>query len=184
MKERQEIILKTLSDSNYPIIGNTKIQKLVFLVSKESIDAESVASEFNFYAHKYGPFSKVLSDDIDFLVGLGYLYSSDTPKSEDITLDNIDDISADDLLSDESPSDEYDNVNCEEDDTEKGNVIYKITDKGLNYLKEKNLLTQNTIDGVVKKYAQMSLTDILYYVYNQYPEYTGESEIKERVLNG
>lgn len=182
MKAREEIILKILSDYDQPIVGDTKIQKLVFLVTKESADAKPIANEFEFYAHNYGPFSKVLSDDIDFLVGLGYISSSDTPKSEDITLDNIDNISADDLLSDESINDDYDE-DCEEED-DKEIVVYRITDKGKAYLKEKGLLVPNSIDRVVLKYSQMSLTDILYYVYTQYPEYTVESEIKESVLNG
>jgi len=73
-----------------------------------------------------------------------------------------------------------------EDDAE--NTKYKLTDKGINWV-EKNLL--NEIDTVSlelltkfkKKMSELSLNDILNYVYNKYPKYAKKSKIKDRYLD-
>jgi uncharacterized protein YwgA len=53
------------------IEGITRFQKLVFMAQKEIPNLQT--REYTFKSYDYGPFSKELYDDIDALVGNGYV---------------------------------------------------------------------------------------------------------------
>lgn len=60
-----------------PVEGITRFQKLVFLFDREIHEEEDI---YQFRPDKYGPFSKRLYDDLDWLVEKG-LVERDTTKS-------------------------------------------------------------------------------------------------------
>ncbi|MCK5492846.1 MAG: DUF4065 domain-containing protein [Candidatus Omnitrophica bacterium] len=64
-------------------------------------------------------------------------------------------------------------------------IVYKITQKGIMYLENNNLLTtseKKEIDNIKRRYAKIPLSDLLRYVYRKYPGYTTESEIRDEIL--
>ena len=64
-------------------------------------------------------------------------------------------------------------------------VVYRITDKGIDYLRENNLVRADEtieIENIKKRYGKKSLVELLKYIYIKYPKYTTESVIKDELL--
>lgn len=164
---------------NTPIHGRTRLVKMGFLFKMEILkdfqnDANIECVEFpEFEAWKYGPFSKVLVNDLEFLVAQGYIDVSsgnNPPLPEELYeyktwYENIDD---------------YDGNEYSEE------VFSLAQDKGIEKAKVLwNELTKNQIDILIKfkdKLVNISLERILEYVYNKYKEagFIEKSLIKER----
>lgn len=200
---RTDMILTLFLDKT-PIVGATRLQKLIFLVEKEGGEAVST-EQFEFEAYKFGPFSKQLKDDMDFLINLGFLEKSNDEKINPITItdDNIDTITAKDILSDKSDStkryavgedfeqetnllnpDDYKAINDLYAEDWEDNVVFKITKKGIEHLDGHNMKNDEgvkTITKIKKKYGNLPLFNLLQYVYSKYPDYATESEIKDKI---
>jgi uncharacterized protein YwgA len=197
--DKKEIILLLLKSNKRPIVGSTRLQKLLFLVEKEN-NIQPENDGFKFEAYKYGPASKGLYDDIDFLAQIGFIEkSNDKDKLIDLDINNIESYSSELFLQEkeyvnndplktdnlELLIDDKDEITLPIEPEEKDSVVYRITDDGLKYLKDNNLLETNedkSISSLTKKYGNYSITSLLQYVYRNYPDYTGESEIKDRIL--
>lgn len=190
---RTDIILQLLANKETPIVGTTRLQKLLFLVEKEKhIMGDENDGSFDFKPYKFGPFSQKLCDDIEFLVNLGYIEKSGESQIVDqaISLDDIEMLKADDFLSSKSTSDsivdEEDNENqIEVSTTTDDSIVYRIADKGIKYLKDNKVLNSNIANQIVQikeKYGKRSLVELLQYTYQKYPEYTTESEIKDKIV--
>jgi len=187
MMTKNEIILTLLySNHSTPIVGTTRLQKLLFLVEKEK-GLEAEKESFNFEAFKFGPVSKALYDDIEFLVNIGFLEKSgEDSRISEFSLDEIDKIKVEDLLevtSDLISIDEGDDM--EERTANDDMIVYRVTEKGVNYLKENNLIESEEskkIEDIKKRYAKKSLNELLKYIYIKYPDYATESEIRDQVL--
>lgn len=194
---RTDILMMLLaSDEKAPIVGTTRLQKMLFLTEHEKkIKCEGPA--FNFEAYKFGPVSKTLYDDIEFLVNIGFLEKTGEDSSINIySLDDLDTINVNDLIdgfgdeSRDSISEESEEISEEneaegETTTEDDLVVYKITDKGKAYLKENNLIKGKEvteIESIKKRYGKKPLIELLRYVYMKYPDYTTDSEIKDEIL--
>jgi uncharacterized protein len=183
--EKDDIILLLLEAHKSPIVGTTRIQKLLFLIEKEK-EIIPIDKSFNFEPYKYGPASKDLYDDLDFLVNLGYITKSDNKESlKDLNLDQIENYSADIFLYNNFTQDA--STNCPPYEVKEINdsVIYKITDEGIRYLSENKLLESKDfikIKDIINKYGNYSLTSLLQYIYSRYPGFTEESEIKDDIL--
>jgi uncharacterized protein len=204
--DKREIILLLLKLNQKPIVGTTRLQKLLFLIEKEfNIKVEN--GGFKFEPYKYGPASKELYDDLDFLTLIGYIEKSDDKeKLLQLDINNIENYNSNIFLSDKGSSiktirkeEEYENLTMDnkdetfpedviipdEEPDEKDSIVYKITEEGIKFLKDNNLLNTheaNSIIPLVKKFGNYSITSLLQYVYRNYPDYTGESEIKDKIL--
>lgn len=197
MTKTDILLMLLFVDEKAPIVGTTRLQKMLFLTEHEK-KIKCDEGSFNFEAYKFGPVSKSLYDDIEFLVNIGFLGKTGEDSNINIySLDDLDRINAKDLiedLADEEGSSvsekDEDETSTEEKDeeetaTEDDFVVYKITDKGINYLKENKLIgSQETveIEGIKKRYGKKPLVELLRYVYMKYPEYTTDSEIKDQLL--
>lgn len=138
------------------IRGITKLQKLLFLVEKETEFFEKYGEEirFEFTAHRMGPFSKHVYEEIRFLQQLKAIESEPMeakPNLEGLT-----------------------------------NKVFHITPKGEKIAAElSNQLESKYNDELrvlVEKYNPMDLRDLLQYVYEEYPTFATESEIKDEIL--
>jgi uncharacterized protein YwgA len=177
------IILTLLSIDKEPIRGTTRFQKLIFLLEKEeSIIPDDI--KFDFEGYLYGPHSKKLKDDIEFLVNLGFIEKSNyKDEIKNYSIENINSFSVSDFM----PSDKlnYSNVDFIDDDNERDDVtLYRITQKGIVHLKNNTQQEQlfDSITYMKHKYNNLPLVELLRYVYTKYPEYTSESIIKDELL--
>lgn len=186
--KRSDVILLALygASNNHAIVGNTRLQKLLFLIEKEAV-VRPDQDDFSFVPYKFGPASKAIYDDLELLVNLGLLASSENRGFNFNENQEIDDLSADDLLGD-GRSDVRGGTPRGDDfvaaDSPTDATVYRLTQKGLDYLSQSNLLgtpAAAKAGQVVKKYSRFELGELLRYVYSKYPDYTTESEIKDQI---
>jgi len=199
--ERPDILLSLLSDKDKPIIGTTRIQKLVFLVEKET--NVKIEDDFEFKSYLFGPASNKVYDDLNFLENLGYIEKPGNSTSvQNLQIDEIENYSSDLFLSKKNnfeqliEDESYDNIAYQEAEVELDKTIkipidkddqisYRITEKGLDHLRNKKMLESEEgkeIQQIAKKYSSRPLINILKYVYSKYPEFTTQSVIKDKIL--
>ena len=139
------------------IHGITKLQKLLFLIEEETEFFEEYKDDltFEFNAHKMGPFSKHVYEEIRFLQQLNAIETEP--------------------MGDES-EDKNDLTNKIFHITSKGE---KIASELATQLEPKH---NDELAELVENYNGMELRELLNYVYTEYPSFTTESEIKDEIL--
>lgn len=175
------------SDFSSSIGGITRLQKFLFLLQKEEGLKESETG-FSFEPYKAGPYSSRLYDELEFLENLGMIGSEIVAESTEAEKSELELLSFDDLMADES---EY-SSNGRADGFGASDAFeerkYFLTERGAQKVKAlladpKYQPLSGAIRKIKSKYGSHSLNDLLYYVYNKYPEMTTESEIRDKVLN-
>ena len=139
--------------------GVTKLQKLLFLVEKETEffnTYEDVVS-FNFAPYKMGPFSENVYTEVQFLREMKAI-ETEPMKSKFGT-------EYDDSLS---------------------NKRFTITEKGMKIATELETILEPKyryeLSELIEEYNSMDLRELLEYVYKEYPEFAEKSEIKDQVM--
>jgi uncharacterized protein YwgA len=172
------------SDYNEPIAGRTRLTKMFFLFEKEiykNFDNFKITNMPEFFAYKYGPFSKDLLDDIRFFCNIGFI--NEEPLEEDMTEPEIHEYCFD--IIDDIGYGEEDVNTC--NFGSKKEMRYSLTKKGEKYVKE-NLIDKfseeqkDLLSKFKQKINELPLDAILEYVYNKYPESAEKSNIKEKYL--
>jgi uncharacterized protein YwgA len=160
--------------------GITRIQKFLFLLENE-LGLKPSGDGFEFKAYKAGPYTPKIYDDLEFLENLGLVKSEVSGLATEAEASELSDIEFDELMGDEAPD--------ESKETDYEERLYCLTDDGKEkveaLLKDKNY--EPIVEGIRKiksKYSNYSLNDLLYYVYTKFPEWTTESEIKDKILKG
>lgn len=186
---------------NESVVGVTRLQKLLYLLKREyGIDKLS-NNYFTFEPYKFGPYTSQLYDDLAFLENLGFIESGGAAmplasfKMGDISLPpliglgthsasraDIEEAHAgyDYLIGEERE------IIHEEDLQER---IFRLTAKGEDAARdilkqipanERNIL-QSKLGEVKKHFGDLTLRQLLSYIYRQYPESAAESEIISQV---
>ena len=150
---------------NEPIVGRTRITKMMFLFEKEllkNFNNISLDSLPEFFAYNYGPFSKELLDDIRFFQAINFIKEdviSDGASSEEEVGEYVYDIYEDLDLSNEIAI---------EDVGYPGETQFYLTDKGIKFVEDKLLSNDQFTDDQLqilkmfkKKINTQSLNQIL-----------------------
>lgn len=163
-----------------PIRGRTRLQKMIFLFEKEvwkkfkldSIIAEDILPEFN--AYDFGPFSKEVYDDINFLVTYNMVKAQRLGEG---------DLDADEILyfSEDIPREHRPSEPFVEHSYSLSPIGKKFIEQGEAGKLSAN--QQKVLDEFKKKVNSISLEALLEYVYTKYPEMTTKSKIKDKVLS-
>jgi uncharacterized protein YwgA len=167
--------------------GITRLQKFLFLLEKEE-NLAPTKNGFDFEAYKAGPYSFKLYDELELLENLDYIKSDVVAEASDAEAAEIEELSFEDLIGDESEEignklvDGFGAADAFEERR------FSLTEKGRDKVKKmmESGEYKPTFDGIRRiksKYGDYSLSDLLYYVYTKYPGMTTESEIKKKVLN-
>ena len=156
--DRRTDVVFILFHHGESIHGITKLQKLLFLIEEETEFFEEYKDDlaFEFNAHKMGPFSKHVYEEIRFLQQLNAI------ETESMGGEN---------------EGENDLTNKIFHITSKGE---KIASELANQLEPEH---DNELAELVENYNEMDLRELLNYVYTEYPSFTTESEIKDEILN-
>lgn len=168
---------------NEPIIGRTRITKMMYLFEKElykNFDNISEDSLPEFVAYNYGPFSKDLIDDLRFFKMINFI--EDETINEKVSEEEVAE-----YLHDIEEDYEYPmEINLYDVDSP-NQIQYKLTEKGIKFVKDK--LEGNFSDTQIQilklfknKINSLTLSQLLYYVYNKYPDMTVNSLIKDKYL--
>ena len=158
--------------NNEPIAGTTKLEKFVFLISRETDLKETISKDYDFAPDNYGPCSHEIFDDIEML------------KDAKIIVEKEGNIF--------NPLDEGDGDFCHYSAIDSGDYpkrklrIFSLTDKGQTIGEIlSNALSPETKKKIImlkKVYNKRPVSKIIQNVYTKYPEMIGESKIKEKVL--
>ena len=177
------LLLLYINDKE-PIKGSVRLMKMMFLFNKQiapalkkkGLDSEKLP---DFIAYNYGPFSKDLYEQVDLFTGIGFMQVRDLKETEEMSgVDNI----VEKEFVDECYEDE-DEIKSENSYRE-----YRITDIGSGFVKNKLLQKLTTpqlelLQQYKKKITEMSMKQLLHYVYTRYPEYAEKSLIRDEVLD-
>jgi hypothetical protein len=154
-----------------PISGITRLQKLVFLLKQGEGPAAIVdaAKTFLYEAYKMGPFSKQLYDDLDVLTSLGLVR---TTKLEY-------------LITDDSDPDEISDSVAGGGRRVVESTRYSLTEKGMQVgrdlfasLKRRE---RDALSEFKRFFNSIPLRQLLIFVYQRFPDFTTESEIREQL---
>lgn len=156
-----------------PIDGITRLQKLYFLLKKGKGPKTVVelAKDYSFKPYKMGPFSEDILHDIDELIAANMI------QTEKLTYHLTDD-------NDFNPKESSDY----EEYTDEQKIVskrFKLTEKGEKIAKELwNNLEKDQQQSLIEFksfFNSLSLRQLLVFVYDNFPEYTEESIIKDKL---
>jgi len=137
-----------------PIIGSTRLMKIIFLLYEEAKIKELKAINNNFVPFRFGPYDSEVYDAVEALTILGLI---ETNKKRDTENSDESELKTDDQ------------------------TYFKLTDKGLARVKrlaEKvTLELYKTLSNYKATYGRKTLTEILQYVYSKYPKFATRSEV-------
>jgi hypothetical protein len=146
--------------------GITRLEKLLYLVEKETSVAESVAGEhLRFKAYNYGPFSKDVYEAVELLEESGLLAEERIVDGQ--TIDSMEDVNVTGAVE----ADEY--VERRFVLTEHGRLV-------ANLLAQHHPDVAEQMTGIKDRYAQRSLSGLIRYVYKTYPDSAKNSVIAHR----
>ena len=158
--------------TNEPIAGTTKLEKFMFLISRETNLKDTISKDYEFAPDKYGPCSHEIFDDVEMLKDAKFIEE----KERDIF----------------SPLDEGDNETCHysaadfEEYPKRRLRVFSLTEKGqkIGEIMFSSLSPENQKKIVILKqlYNKRPVKEIIRKVYTKYPEMIGESKIKEKIL--
>lgn len=160
--DREEDLAFLLFHYANDVEGITRLQKLLFLLEAETDFADIYEDiSFEFEPYKYGPFSERVYDALEFLIAIGAVEAVETDG-------------------------DFDAIRDSEDQGPYAGKTFTLTEKGKKISHELNDIledeTKQEFEAVVAEYNDLSLHDLLEYVYRQHREYTIESEIKDEIL--
>ncbi len=158
-----------------PIIGRTRLMKMVFLFEKEirkKFDKEIISEKDlpKFDPYDYGPFSAKVYEDLEFLVNMGFIDVASSGTGE--------------MLPDEM--EEYAYWQTISNDEDRVFVEQFLLNKlGQKYVSRKiNLSPQqwSILAEFKNRCTVASLSSLLKYIYSRYPKYITKSKIRDQVL--
>jgi len=196
---RRDITLLLLMDE--PVEGITRMQKYLFLsLVQEGADAPGVNDVEGFVPYRFGPYSSKLYDDLEMLENLGLITSEPVDDDEEDETGELEP-SYEHFMGSEPVGDLSEPGTGEVelsfeylmgDDEQEGALAqqeekkYELTEDGQEFVK--GILQNATeeqlevIRTVKSKFAHYSLRDLLRHVYSKYPDWTTESEIRDKIL--
>lgn len=166
---------------NEPIIGRTRLVKMLFLFKKEALNEFKKGIEideekfFNFFPWDYGPFSQEVYDDLMFFTLRGFIESNETEEEA------LPESAAEwDKWLSASAVEDKENKEYEEES-------FRLSVKGTAFSKELFLSLSDSQKKLLREFkkrlVKVPLRSILRYVYEKYPDSTVKSKIKNDVLN-
>lgn len=158
------------------IIGRTRLIKLMFLFQKEIFvkfkNDDTSLSEAKFEAWNFGPWSKDVYDDVEFLKNIGFI--SVTESGQEATYDEA---AENDLWQSQLSDDQVEEFVQQE---------FSLEELGKEFTKTKwDQLSDNQKSVMIafkEKFNTVALYALLQYVYTRYPGSTAKSIIKDKVL--
>ena len=171
-----------------PIVGATRMQKLVFLAMEASSEFlredETFQFDFNYSPDRYGPADLDLYQDLELLKAAGWLEVGPKESAPLLPEDYEEtEVSFEYLMGEHS--EEIDLAEAEREFERE----YRITDKGVAKLEQiekesgkadKFRQLATVCEEITRKYGAWPLNLLLRHVYTTYPETTVKSEIKGR----
>lgn len=167
--EKEDVLLLLLLALSDPrrkakVAGITRIEKMMYLLQKETCFSGRVHEKFDFKPWKFGPFSKEIYEALDLLFSLNLV------DIEERELANYVEYTERDAL-----------IGTEEDEpiVEK---LFSLTPRGRTVAQKfKDSVAENDWAELVslkRRFERVPLTALIQYVYHKYPETTDKSVLE------
>ncbi len=147
--------------------GITRMEKLLYLASRESDLPQQVIDPLEFIPYNYGPFSKAVYESVDLLEEMSPALVKEERVLDGLTIDNETEAGLG------TGSTEY--VERRFVLTEEGRLVAQL-------LARENPEAMELLTRIKTKYGGMTLNQLVHYVYTRYPEDTINSLIRDRHL--
>lgn len=185
VKNRAELLLLLLlsgevnskvDQRSTSVEGITRLEKLLFLLKTEQGFLREVPDkdDFHFVPFRMGPWSQEVYDEVDFLESLGLIEKKTRGKRSEA------DLAHDDALFNNLVLDKYQKTMAISDSEAE---VFQLTPQGrTKALQIYNRLPTEEKEKLIslkRRFNRMNLRQLLRYVYEKYPAYTTESEIKD-----
>ncbi len=158
-----------------PIEGITRLQKLIFLLNqgKGPGSLVKIAKEYNYKAYKMGPYTSSLREDLDLLISIGLI------GTERLRY----------MISDDQDDSEYDvdepefkqERKCRRIESQKFFLTKKGKEAGGELWSNLSSQERKALKEFKKFFCSLTLRQLLIFVYDQFPNFTVKSEIKEQL---
>jgi hypothetical protein len=145
--------------------GVTRLEKLLFLLDRETDASRLVSDPFEWRPYNYGPYSKQVYEAVELLEEAGLLTEERRLRGE--TLDEIEEATV--TLA----------------DVEGVERSFLLTAQGkavASLLAEREPEVAALVEGVGRQYGLMPLNQLIRYIYKRYPDFAENSLIKDQVL--
>lgn len=147
--------------------GVTRLEKLIFLLERETAMREWLTQLAEFRSHRFGPFSARIYRAVNELVQAGLLVDSADNSS--------------------SADESWESQNLVGDGARPyTNRTFRLTDIGTEYygevLRDLPPQAEATLRGFKDRFAGLPLRQLVRYVYQRYPDFTDKSEIRDDIL--
>ena len=149
--------------------GVTRLEKLIFLLERETPARDWMTEKADFRSYRFGPFSSKIYEAADTLAAAGII--KDSAKTADDVEDRWESVTA---LVDEADVDPY---------TAR---TFELTDRGKKYydvlVDELPANAEQVLGDFKSKFGRLPLRQLVRYVYERYPQFTDQSEIRDEIL--
>ena len=146
--------------------GVTRLEKLIFLLKKETQLGEVLTEDPEFHSYDFGPFSSKIYQAVEMLERAELL-------REDVNYAGATD-------------DTWETVNIVGTDAPYASRSFELTERGKRYFEALQRETPKhvvmEVTALKDRFASMPLRQLVRYVYQKYPEYTTRSKIKDEIL--
>jgi uncharacterized protein len=149
--------------------GVTRLEKLLFLLERETPLRDWLTEKADFRSHRFGPFSSKIYQAVDTLAAAQMV--RDSAKGAPTTEDRWEALN---VLMDDEDVDPYTTRTFEL--TERGRRYYGVLIEELPVDAERTLATFKS------RFAHLPLRQLVRYVYERYPQFTDKSEIRDEIL--
>lgn len=157
------------SDPRGYLEGVTRLEKLLFLLERETPVQDWLTEKADFASNRFGPFSAKIYQAADTLAAAGLL--RDSAQAADTTEDQWEAL---DVLMDDEDLDPF------------TTRTFELTERGQRYydalLKELPSDAEQTLASFKKRFGGLPLRQLVRYVYERYPQFTDKSEIRDEIL--
>ena len=150
------------------IEGITRLEKLLFLLEKETDASSWLKETADFRSDNFGPFSAKAYQDIEALTAYGLVNDSATLS------ENAEDTWETENIIGEEPAEAYATRNLEL--TAKGKRYYEAL------LRELPPEAEEVVSNLKRRFGSIPLRRLIRYVYQRHPEYTDRSLIRDEIL--
>lgn len=150
------------------ISGITRLEKLVFLLERETDIGKQMTEKPDFIPHNFGPFSQKVYQAIDTLALAGLIKDSASVS------ETADDSWETEEIIDDAPDSRFTTRDLE------------LTDRGKRYysalMRDLGTNTVRVISDVKDRFGSLPLQQLIRYVYRRHPEEITRSVIRDRIL--
>lgn len=145
--------------------GITRLEKLLFLASKQEELGTLVEDDYQFVAYNFGPYSRQVYEEVEILEQADLVREERAYGGE--TLDELEEIDA---------------VGLDREGIERRFVLTDDGEAVAELLARRFPEAAEKLARVKARYGDMPLARLVRYVYEQYPPYAEKSLIREKVL--